>query len=196
MEYQVSPRTIPSLRRWDLDQWARQSVSWHPSCFVQGPNTYKYHGFKVSVNARGLNSDSKRSQFFPTLSSMERLLLSVLPKTITESLWTRSVPAKQVLKVFLSLKSVSQRSSTTNVLYLCYLEICHFLLRAIDVQTLVSHFIHIWQCCMQDTHFNSKFNEGILFKFCEPFSVYFDSRARSVFWLIGRKLKATCSLVL
>ena len=50
-------------------------------------------------------------------------------------------------------------------------------------------------CCLQETHFDSHFHESILSRVYEPFSAYFDGRARGVSWLINRNLKATCSLV-
>ena len=50
-------------------------------------------------------------------------------------------------------------------------------------------------CCIQETHFDSNFRESILSRVYEPFSAYFDGRARGVSWLICRGLSASCSLV-
>ena len=51
-------------------------------------------------------------------------------------------------------------------------------------------------CCLQETHFDSNFHEGILSRNYFSFSAYFDGRSRGVTWLISRRLDATCALVL
>ena len=51
-------------------------------------------------------------------------------------------------------------------------------------------------CCLQETHFDSKFHEGILSMDYLSFSAYFDGRSRGVTWLISRCLDSTCALVL
>ena len=51
-------------------------------------------------------------------------------------------------------------------------------------------------CCLQETHFDSNFHEGILSRDYLSFSAYFDGRSRGVTWLISRRLDATCALVL
>ena len=51
-------------------------------------------------------------------------------------------------------------------------------------------------CCLQETHFDSNFYEGILAKDYLSFSACFDSRSRGVTWLVSRRLDASCTLVL
>ena len=51
-------------------------------------------------------------------------------------------------------------------------------------------------CCLQETHFDSNFHEGVLSKDYLSFSAYFDGRSRGVTWLISRRLDASCALVL
>ena len=49
--------------------------------------------------------------------------------------------------------------------------------------------------CLQETHFDSNFRQGILSNVYKPYSVYFEGRARGVSWLINRNLNATSSFV-
>ena len=51
-------------------------------------------------------------------------------------------------------------------------------------------------CCLQETHFDSNFYEGILARDYLSFSACFDSRSRGVTWLVSRRLDASCALVL
>ena len=51
-------------------------------------------------------------------------------------------------------------------------------------------------CCLQETHFDSNFHEGILARDYLSFSACFDSRSRGVTWLVSRRLDASCALVL
>ena len=51
-------------------------------------------------------------------------------------------------------------------------------------------------CCLQETHFDSNFHEGILSRDYLSFSANFDGRSRGVTWLISRHLDASCALVL
>ena len=48
---------------------------------------------------------------------------------------------------------------------------------------------------IQQTQFDSNFSEGILSKVYKPFSTYFDSHAKGVFWLIHKTLLAISSLI-
>ena len=51
-------------------------------------------------------------------------------------------------------------------------------------------------CCLQETHFDSNFHEGVLSRDYLSFSAYFDGRSRGFTWLISRRLDASCALVL
>ena len=51
-------------------------------------------------------------------------------------------------------------------------------------------------CCLQETHFDSNFYEGILARGYLSFSACFDGRSRGVTWLVSRSLDASCALVL
>ena len=51
-------------------------------------------------------------------------------------------------------------------------------------------------CCLQETHFDSNFHEGILSRGYLSFSACFDGRSRGVTWLVSRRLDALCALVL
>ena len=50
-------------------------------------------------------------------------------------------------------------------------------------------------CCLQETHFDSNFYEGILSRGYLS-SACFDGRSRGVTWLVSRSLDASCALVL
>ena len=69
---------------------------------------------------------------------------------------TKVLPAKLLLKSFSRWSPSLKKSPPTvfpptnllhsnNTVPLYYLEVCHFRFQAIDVQTLESHFIHVWQ---------------------------------------------------
>ena len=51
-------------------------------------------------------------------------------------------------------------------------------------------------CCLQETHFDSNFHEGILVRDYLSFSACFDGRSGGVTWLVSRRLDASCALVL
>ena len=51
-------------------------------------------------------------------------------------------------------------------------------------------------CCLQETHFDSNFHEGILSRGYLSFSACFDGRSRGGTWLVSRRLDASCALVL
>ena len=51
-------------------------------------------------------------------------------------------------------------------------------------------------CCLQETHFDSNFHEGILLRGYLSFSACFDGCSRGVTWQVSRRLDASCALVL